>query len=136
LADEFSAARVLLIGPLIGLIMPIAAWVWGRVNWPDKAHRGLRWLAVLGASIVSISAWGLFDWSAEFILPGFYYGFHRDAVECVPRGCSGVDPSFAWLERLRTRVIGAGVLIAVLASGYGVMQARRGRSLRMEGWVA
>jgi hypothetical protein len=130
LARELPLVRVLL-GEVVGLLMPVAAWVWGRVHWPEQARRGLRWLATLGASIVAITAWGITDWTTEFIYTGF-----GNPAGCIPYGWPEVDESFESLDRVRTRAVGAGVLLAVLAGSYGVMQARQGRSLRMEGWVA
>jgi hypothetical protein len=119
------------IGVAVGLIMPIAAWVYGRVHWPEKQHRGLRWLALVAAAVVTMTIWGIHSWTVEFMVPVF-----RNYYDCGPQdGWSVFHETRATLEQVRTRVIGAGVLLGALAAGYGAVQAFRGRILRMDGWV-
>jgi hypothetical protein len=127
-ASQLSSMREW-VGVLSGLIMPIATWVWGRVHWPEQAHRGRRWLALLAAASVTVTTWSIASWSFEFI----YIGFVNYA--CSPGGRWGIDASFELLEQLRVGVIVAGLLLAAFAVVHGVKQARQGRFLSMEGWV-
>lgn len=122
----------LVIGQLVGVILPVATWVWVSVLRPRPEQRTLRVLAVAAAGVLTVALWAASRWAGEYI---FYQGFINVTCKWYLWQGAYIDEWFEALERLRALILLAGAGLGVAAVRFAVVQTRRGFRLGPREWA-